>query len=187
MDYNEAGPQKNFEPIPDRTVVPVQLTVRPGEIGEGGWLTRSKDGASEGLDCEFIVTEGEYAKRKFWGRFTIGGATPKHTEAGEITRRMLRAILESARNFGPMINQKRRSKRVSPNMETSTAYVFSCVLGSRQRRTAIRQKTLCARSSLRTARNGAPWNSLPMTPPPRPRGRMPPLRPSSASRSGPND
>jgi hypothetical protein len=101
MDYNEAGPQKNFEPIPDRTVVPVQLTVRPGEIGEGGWLTRSKDGASEGLDCEFIVTEGEYAKRKFWGRFTIGGATPKHSEAGEITRRMLRAILESARNIRP--------------------------------------------------------------------------------------
>lgn len=100
-DFNTAGEQKTFDVIPDRTIVPVQLTVRPGNVGEGGWLTRSKDGASEGLDCEFIVTEGEYVKGKFWSRLTIAGTTPNHAEAGEITKRTLRAILEAARGIKP--------------------------------------------------------------------------------------
>jgi hypothetical protein len=100
-DYNDAGNQRTFELIPDRTVVPVQLTVRPGNVGEGGWLSRSKDGHSEGLDCEFTVTDGDYAKRKFWTRFTVDGTTPGHTEAADISRRTLRAILESARGIRP--------------------------------------------------------------------------------------
>jgi hypothetical protein len=101
MDYNDAGPQRTFEVIPERTIVPVQLTIHPGDIGEGGWLTRAKDGASEHLNCEFVVTEGQYAKRKFWARLTVGGTTPKHAEAAEITRRTIRAVLEAARSIRP--------------------------------------------------------------------------------------
>jgi hypothetical protein len=100
-DFNTAGPQRSLDPIPDGTIVPVELTVRPGSAGEGGWLRRSKDGRSEALDCEFTVTEGEHAKRKFWALLTLDGATPGHNQAADISRRVLRAILESARGIRP--------------------------------------------------------------------------------------
>jgi hypothetical protein len=100
-DFNNAGPQRSLEPIPDGTIVLVELTVRPGNAGEGGWLRRSKDGRSEALDCEFTVTEGEYVKRKFWSLLTIRGATEGHAEAGGISASKLRAMLESARNIRP--------------------------------------------------------------------------------------
>ena len=31
---------------------------------------------SEGLDCEFVVVDGQYAKRKLWQLFTLQGTTP---------------------------------------------------------------------------------------------------------------
>ena len=49
IDFNTAGEQRGFSLIiPDRTIVPVQLVIHPGDVGEGGWLTRSKDGAQRG-------------------------------------------------------------------------------------------------------------------------------------------
>jgi hypothetical protein len=101
FDFNDAGPQKSFDVIPANTTVSLQMTVRPGGAGDGGWLKRSADGASEGLDCEFIVVGGEFAKRKLWQLFTLHGTTTGHAEAGEISRNTLRAILESARGIKP--------------------------------------------------------------------------------------
>jgi hypothetical protein len=77
------------------------LKIRPGGAGEGGCLRRSKSGDSEALDCEFVVTGGPYAKRKFWTLLTVSGTTEGHAKAGEITRSRLRAILESARGVQP--------------------------------------------------------------------------------------
>ena len=93
-DFNEAGEQRDV--IPAGTVATVQLTVRPGGVGEGGWLKRAKDGNSEGLDCEFVLLDGQYAKRKFWTLFTLNGTTENHAEAGRISRSTIRAMLESA-------------------------------------------------------------------------------------------
>ena len=101
FDFNDAGPQKSFDVIPANTTVSLQMTVRPGGAGDGGWLRRSADGASEGLDCEFVVVDGEFAKRKLWQLFTLHGTTSGHAEAGEISRNTLRAILESARGIKP--------------------------------------------------------------------------------------
>jgi len=100
-DFNDAEPQRSFDVIPDGTVATVRMTVRPGSAGEGGWLRRSKDGESEALDCEFVVLDGPYAKRKFWSLFTVGGTAPGHTEAAKISNAKLRAILESARGIKP--------------------------------------------------------------------------------------
>ena len=100
-DFNAAEPQRSFDVIPDGTVATVRMTVRPGSAGEGGWLRRSKDGESEALDCEFVVLDGPYAKRKFWSLFTVGGTAPGHTEAAKISNAKLRAILESARGIKP--------------------------------------------------------------------------------------
>jgi hypothetical protein len=101
LDFNTAGEQRSFEVIPANTIVTLQLTIRPGGAGDGGWLKQSANGASEGLDCEFVVVDGPYAKRKLWQLLTLHGTTPGHAEAGEISRNTLRAILESARGVRP--------------------------------------------------------------------------------------
>jgi hypothetical protein len=101
LDFNDAGEQRTLEVIPANTIATVHLTIRPGGAGDGSWLKRSADGASEGLDCELTVVDGPFAKRKLWHRFTLAGTTERHEQAREISRRMLRAILESARGIRP--------------------------------------------------------------------------------------
>jgi hypothetical protein len=98
-DFNQARPQRDV--IPAGTIATLQLKIRPGGAGEGGCLRRSKSGDSEALDCEFVVTGGPYAKRKFWTLLTVSGTTEGHAKAAEITRSRLRAILESARGVSP--------------------------------------------------------------------------------------
>src|SRR5262245_36882725 len=100
-DFNDAEKQRNFDVIPDGTIATLRMTVRPGNIGEGGWLRRSKDGNSEALDCEFVVLGGPHIKRKFWTLLTIAGTTPGHAEAANISAGKLRAILESAHGIKP--------------------------------------------------------------------------------------
>ncbi|HEY7297227.1 MAG TPA: hypothetical protein VH684_04755 [Xanthobacteraceae bacterium] len=100
-DFNDAETQRNFDVIPDGTIATVRMTVRPGSVGDDGWLRRSKDGNSEALDCEFVVRDGPFAKRKFWSLLTVAGSTPGHAEAAKISAGKLRAILESARGIKP--------------------------------------------------------------------------------------
>src|SRR5215469_4512330 len=105
-DFNDADTQRNFDVIPDGTIATVRMTVRPGSAGEDGWLRRSKDGNSEMLDCEFVVLDGPFAKRKFWSLLTVAGSTPGHAEAAKISASKLRAILESARGIKPDDNSE---------------------------------------------------------------------------------
>jgi hypothetical protein len=44
---------------------------------------------------------GRRRRRRLWQRFTLRGTTPGHAEAGEISRNVLRAILESAHGIKP--------------------------------------------------------------------------------------
>jgi hypothetical protein len=106
MDFNEAKPQRTFDVVPAGTIATLQLRVRPGNAGEGGWLRQSKNGDSEALDCEFIVVDGPHAKRKFWSLLTVSGTTEGHSQAAEISRSRLRGILESARSVRPDDNSE---------------------------------------------------------------------------------
>lgn len=105
MDFNSAGPQKGAHKlIPNGTIAPVIITIKPGGQGEGGWLTASRSSDALMLNCEFTVMEGPFAKRKIWQYMTIsGGKTDEHGNsiAAEISGSLLRAILESARNVRP--------------------------------------------------------------------------------------
>ena len=101
FDFNNAGEQKSFDVIPDNTIATVQLTIRPGGAGEGGWLKLSKDGASKMIDAELVVVDGPHAKRKIFQNFVISGTTQGHTEAAEISRKTFAAMLESARGIRP--------------------------------------------------------------------------------------
>jgi hypothetical protein len=101
FNFNNAPAQRSFDIIPDGTVATLHATVRPGGAGEGRWLKPSKKNDSEGLDLEFTVVDGEYAKRKFWMLLTVAGTTPGHAQAASISNGILRAMLESARNIRP--------------------------------------------------------------------------------------
>ena len=101
FDFNDAETKRNFDVIPDGTIATVRMAVRPGSVGEDGWLRRSKDGKSEALDCEFTVLGGPSARRKFWSLLITAGTTPGHAEAAKISAGKLRAILESARGIKP--------------------------------------------------------------------------------------
>jgi len=99
LDFNTAGEQRSLDVIPANTICTLQMTVRPGGAGDGGWLRRANNGGSEGLDCVFVVVDEPYAKRKVWQLFTLNGTTKGHADAGEISRNTLRRVLESARGI----------------------------------------------------------------------------------------
>lgn len=101
VDLNQAPKQTTSDLIPDGTIVPVNATLRPGGAGDGGWERRSKEGVSQGLDFEFTVIEGPFARRKFWTLFTVSGETAGHQTAAEISISRIRAMVESARGINP--------------------------------------------------------------------------------------
>ena len=93
----------DYELIPDGTIAKVSMLVKPGGEGEGGWLTQAASGNLY-LNCEFVVTEGKYARRKFWQVLVLVGG--KKNEKGEsmsanISKATLRAIVESAKGVDP--------------------------------------------------------------------------------------
>lgn len=107
-DFNDAERQPSFELIPRNTAVKVRLTIQPGGYDDpsqhwsGGYATRSHETGSVYLACEFVVLEGEYARRKLWTN--IGLFSPKGPTWGNMGRTFVRAMLNSARNVMPQDN-----------------------------------------------------------------------------------
>ena len=49
LNLDTAEPQRGFDLIPAGTICSVQMVVRMGGAGEGGWLKRTAAGDAEGL------------------------------------------------------------------------------------------------------------------------------------------
>ena len=98
-DYSDAPPPRDVELIPHNTLATIQMRIRPGNAGDNGLLKRSRDGACEMLDVEFVIIDGSHAKRKFWENMILAGTTDGHAKAAEISRGRLRSILESSRGI----------------------------------------------------------------------------------------
>lgn len=105
QDFNDAEQQQDFDLIPKGTLVPVRMTIKPGGYDNpdqgwvGGYATESFETGSIYLAAEFVVTAGEYAKRKIWSN--IGLHSKKGPAWGQMGRSFLRAALNSARNVHP--------------------------------------------------------------------------------------
>ena len=102
-DFNQDD-QQMFDLIPNGVIAPVVMTIRPGNAGDSGWFTQSQTSDALMLNCEFTVSAGPFARRKFWQNMTLfGGKTDEsgNSIAGKISRATLRAILESARGIIP--------------------------------------------------------------------------------------
>jgi hypothetical protein len=102
FDFNNAEQDKGYgELIPDGTIASVQMNIKPGNVGDGGWATPSKNGESVLLKCEFMVVDGQFAKRKFWKDFIIDGKTEGQKTAVAISKSHIRSIIEAMRSIDP--------------------------------------------------------------------------------------
>jgi hypothetical protein len=105
FDFNDAEQQQSFDLIPKGTLARVRMTIRPGGFDDasqgwtGGYATRNDNTGSVYLNCEFVVMEGEYARRKLWS--LIGLYSPKGPEWANMGRAFIKAILNSARGVHP--------------------------------------------------------------------------------------
>ena len=109
FDFQDADPQQSgFDLIPKGTLAPVRTTFKPGGYDDpsqgwdGGYATQSFETGSIYLAAEFVITAGDYAKRKMWSN--IGLYSPKGPTWGQMGRSFIRAILNSARNVHPQDN-----------------------------------------------------------------------------------
>ena len=107
-DFNDAEQQQDFDLIPKGTIARLRMTIKPGGYDDpdqgwvGGYATQSFETGSVYLACEFVVLEGEYAKRKLWSN--VGLHSPKGPTWGQMGRTFIRAVLNSARNVHPQDN-----------------------------------------------------------------------------------
>jgi len=105
FDFNNAAEQSSYDLIPKGTLVKVCMTIKPGGYDDpsqgwtGGFATRNANTGSVYLNCEFVVLEGEYARRKMWS--LIGLYSPKGPEWTHMGRTFIKAILNSARGIHP--------------------------------------------------------------------------------------
>lgn len=96
MDFNDAEPQgQGGSVIPKGTVAPVIINLRGIKSGK-------TDSRVQGLDIEYTVTAGPYARQKAWGWHGVAGnGSDGHNKMVSITRSYVRGILESAFGIDP--------------------------------------------------------------------------------------
>lgn len=115
QDFNDAAPQMDFSPLPEKTKVWIVGKLRYGNSPTDRALTKSqKVGSdSEYLDFEFTVAHGEYRGRKIFDNWTVaGGKTDEkgNSMAWVITKSRIRAALNSAWGIPPK-DESEDSKR----------------------------------------------------------------------------
>jgi hypothetical protein len=133
FDYSKASDPRDFsELIPHGTIATVQMRIRPGNVGEDGILKRTSKGDAEMLDCEFVVVDGTYVKRKFWDNFMLAGTTAGQQEMVQTNRGRLKQILESAHGIRPGDASERARKAYSASLKDFDNLIFIAKIGVRK-------------------------------------------------------
>jgi len=107
-DFNDADDQNSFDLIPKGSVVKVRMTIKPGGYDDfsqgwnGGYATQNQETGSVYLNCEFVVLEGAFARRKLWS--LIGLKSPKGPEWANMGRTFIKGALNSAFGLHPNDN-----------------------------------------------------------------------------------
>jgi len=117
-DFNDAEQQTSFDLIPKGTLTKVRMTIKPGGFDDAargwtdGYATESFDTGSIYLAAEFVVLEGEFAKRKLWSN--IGLHSPKGDAWANMGRTFIRAALNSAYGVLPsdQSNDAQNARRI---------------------------------------------------------------------------
>ena len=85
--------ETDFELIPAGTLAKARLVLKPGNSPVDPYLTQSKNGNNHYLNCEFIIMEGEYAKRKIFHKQIVESDNERSVYFGKI---FIKHLLESA-------------------------------------------------------------------------------------------
>ncbi len=118
-DFNSADDQNSFDLIPKGTLVKVRMTIKPGGYDDpaqgwtGGYATQNQTTGSVYLNCEFVVLDGPYTRRKMWS--LIGLHSNKGPEWANMGRAYIKGIFNSARGLHPQDNspQAQQARRIS--------------------------------------------------------------------------
>ena len=118
-DFNDADDQNSFDLIPKGSVVKVRMTIKPGGYDDfsqgwnGGYATQNAETGSVYLNCEFVVLEGPFARRKLWS--LIGLKSPKGPEWTNMGRTFIKGALNSACGLHPNDNsaQAMQARRIT--------------------------------------------------------------------------
>lgn len=116
-NFNDAEEQHDV--IPGGTLAKVCMTIRKGNFDNpnmgwtGGYATRNPEKGSCYLDCEYVVLEGPFARRKVWS--LIGLHSPKGEKWANMGRAFVKAILNSARGISAKDNspQAQSARQIS--------------------------------------------------------------------------
>lgn len=102
-DFNTADDQNSYDLIPKGTLIKVRMSIKPGGYDDpqkgwtGGYATFNATRGSVYLNTEFVVLEGQYARRKIWS--LIGLHSEKGEDWANIGRSLIKGILGSARGI----------------------------------------------------------------------------------------
>lgn len=129
QDFNNADDPVGFAPIPKGTALKVRMHIRPGGFDDlaqgwdGGWATQNPDSGAVYLNCEFVVLDGQYAKRKLWSN--IGLHSNKGPEWAQMGRAFIKGMLNSAYGLYPNDNtEAAQSKRIIRGLGDLEGIVF---------------------------------------------------------------
>ncbi len=86
--------------IPAGTLAILLMRVRFGD-GPDGVLKKTKAGDAEGLDVEFTVLEGPYAKRKLWAFLLRKGTTDGQNQMVGTVKTFLKRVIDSGKHLDP--------------------------------------------------------------------------------------
>ena len=139
FDMNDAEPQGTGELIPNGTFAKVTMTIRRGgSDGESeidrGLLKESNSPGSDvkSLDTEFTVTEGPYARRKFWQLFTVYGGKVDDNDVSigwKISKNTFRAMIDSGLGLDPKdMSEAAKAKRVLRGLADLGGITFVCCI-----------------------------------------------------------
>lgn len=97
IDFNNAAEQTNFELIPANTIAKARLVLKAGNDPADPAITHGKNGDTSYLNCEFIILEGPYVRRKIFDKIGLSG----NDTWINMGKARIRAILESAKGINP--------------------------------------------------------------------------------------
>ena len=139
LDMNDAELPRNNDLLPDGSFVKISMQIRRGGLdghneADRGVLKAAKSPSSDVrmLDCEFTVTDGPLARRKFWQTFTVMGGKLDDNGVSigwKISKGMFRAMIDSALGLDPQdMSEVARGKRMLRGLSDLHGITFAAKL-----------------------------------------------------------
>jgi hypothetical protein len=135
--------------IPAGTVATTQMRIRFYDAGVDGVLRPSKAGDAHGLDVEYILLEGPYAKQKLFAFVMVQGSTDGQKIMADRNKALLKAMLDSAFYLDPRDVSPEARKRRTVNWRDFDGLKFLAEIGVEQGRDGYGDKNVIVRAITR--------------------------------------